>query len=146
VANQDTLDTHKDLLKDDELVIIQGKVQTDRFSGGLRLNVQQVMGLATARCKFARFVRVKAADAHCPVPDIVREFPARRVPSGQPDLPELVQGLPLRVVVERHTPDLAARAELELGDLSRIYPSDEALRRLKELMPNGQPTLVYGEG
>ncbi|MEY4428629.1 MAG: hypothetical protein RLZZ182_1318, partial [Pseudomonadota bacterium] len=146
VANQDTLDAHKDLLKDDELVIIQGKVQIDRFSGGLRLNVQQVMGLATARCKFARFVRIKATDQHCPVTDIVREFPARRVPSGQPDLPELVQGLPLKVIVERHTPQLSARAELELGELSRIYPSDDALRRLKELMPQGQPTLVYGEG
>ena len=50
VANQDVLDAHKDLIKDDELVVIQGKVQTDRFSGGLRLNVQQVMSLAAARC------------------------------------------------------------------------------------------------
>jgi len=54
--------------------------------------------------------------------------------------------LPVRVVVERHTPDLAARAELDLGDLSKFYPSDEALQRLKELMPKGQATLVYGEG
>src|SRR5690606_28549389 len=55
VANQDTLDANKDLLKDDELVISQGKVQTDRFSGGLRLNVQQVFSLAAARCRYARF-------------------------------------------------------------------------------------------
>ena len=146
VANQETLDANKDLLKDDELVIIQGKVQTDRFSGGLRLNVQQVFSVAAARCRYARFVRVKATDQHCPVQDLLREFPPRRVPASQPDLPDAVQGLPLRVVVERHTPDLSARAELELGDLSKFYPSDQALQRLKELMPQGQPTLVYGEG
>ena len=146
VANQETLDANKDLLKDDELVIIQGKVQTDRFSGGLRLNVQQVFSVAAARCRYARFVRVKATDQHCPVQDLLREFPTRRVPASQPDLPDAVQGLPLRVVVERHTPDLSARAELELGDLSKFFPSDQALQRLKELMPQGQPTLVYGEG
>jgi len=121
-------------------------VQTDRFSGGLRLNVQEIMSVATARSRYARFVRVKAVDTHCPVQDLVREFPPRRVPAPQADLPESVQGLPVRVVVERHTPDLAARAELDLGDLSKFYPSDEALQRLKELMPKGQATLVYGEG
>jgi len=52
VANQDTLDANKDLFKEDELVIIQSKVQTDRFSGGLRLNVQQDWSLAAARLPF----------------------------------------------------------------------------------------------
>ena len=146
VANQDTLDAHRDLLKDDELLVVSGKCQTDRFSGGLRFNVQQVWSLGSARCRFARFVRLKARDQHCPVTDIVREFPARRVPSGQPDLPELVQGLPIRVVVERVTPDLTARAELELGDAARLFPSDAAMVRLKELMPGGQAEVVYGEG
>ena len=146
VANQETMDTNKDLLKDDELVIIQGKVQTDRFSGGLRLNVQQVMGVAAARCRYARFVRIKATDQHCPVQDLLREFPPRRVAAPQADLPDSIQGLPLRVVVERHAPHLAARAELDLGDLSKFYPSDQALQRIKELMPKGQATLVFGEG
>ncbi|RZI84195.1 MAG: DNA polymerase III subunit alpha, partial [Rubrivivax sp.] len=146
VANQDTLDANKDLLKDDELVIIQGKVQMDRFSGGLRLNVQQVMSLAAARCRFARFVRVVAKDQHLPVADVLREFPARRVEAPQADLPATLQGLPIRVVVERVTPEVSARAELDLGESARLYPSDQALARFKELMPQGQPQIVYGEG
>ena len=32
-----------------ELVIVQGKAQPDRFSGGIRLNVQQIWDLAGAR-------------------------------------------------------------------------------------------------
>jgi DNA polymerase-3 subunit alpha len=146
VANQDTLDANKDLLKDDELVVITGKVQTDRFSGGLRLNVQQVMSLASARCRYARFVRVTAKGQKLPVADLLREFPARRVEAPQPDLPDSVQGLPIRVVIERHTPELGARGELELGDAARVYPSEQAMLRFKELMPEAQAAVVYGEG
>jgi hypothetical protein len=49
VANEELLDANKELLRDDELIIVQGKAQPDRFSGGLRLNVQQVWSLAGAR-------------------------------------------------------------------------------------------------
>jgi DNA polymerase-3 subunit alpha len=146
VANQDTLDANKDLLKDDELVIISGKVQTDRFSGGLRLNVQQVMSLATARCRYARFVRLVSRDHRLPVADVLREHPARRVASSQPDLPDTFQGLPLRITLERHTPELAVRAELDLGDQAKVFPSEAALLRFKELMPEAEPVVVYGEG
>ncbi|MFZ5528965.1 MAG: DNA polymerase III subunit alpha [Pseudomonadota bacterium] len=146
VANAELLDANRDLLKDDELIVVQGKVQTDRFAGGLRLNVQQVWSLGAARCRFARFLRVKVKGQDCPVADVLREFPARRVPAPQPDLPETVQGLPIRVVVERVTAEVSARAELELGDGARFFPSDQALVRIKELMPGGLPEVVYGEG
>ncbi|MFY9477243.1 MAG: DNA polymerase III subunit alpha [Aquabacterium sp.] len=146
VANAELLDANRDLLKDDELIVVQGKVQTDRFAGGLRLNVQQIWSLGAARCRFARFLRVKAKGQDCPVADVLREFPARRVPAPQPDLPETVQGLPIRVVVERVTAEVSARAELELGDGARFFPSDQALIRIKELMPGGVPEVVYGEG
>ncbi len=146
VANEELLDANRDLLKDDELIVVQGKVQPDRFSGGLRLNVQQVWSLGAARCRFARFLRVKARGQDCPVADVLREFPARRVPAPQPDLPETVQGLPIRVVIERVAAEVSARAELELGDGARFFPSDQALIRIKELMPGGVPEVVYGEG
>jgi len=146
VANQDTLDANKDLLKDDELVVITGKVQNDRFSGGLRLNVQQVMSLATARSRYARFVRLHATGPTLAVAELLREFPARRVEAPQPDLPDSVQGLPLRVVLERHGDELSARGEVDLGDAARVYPSEQALLRIKELMPQANAQVVYGEG
>jgi DNA polymerase-3 subunit alpha len=145
VANQETLDANKDLIKDDELVIVQGKVQTDRFSGGLRLNVQQIFSLATARCRYARFVRVQVKGAQFPIAELLREFPARRIEAPQPDLPDTYQGLPIRVTIERQTPQVSARAELELGESAKLYPSDQAMARFRELMPDGQVALVYGE-
>jgi len=50
------------------------------------------------------------------------------------------------VVVERHTAELAARGELDLGEHSKVFPSDAALARFKELMPAAQAQVVYGEG
>jgi DNA polymerase-3 subunit alpha len=48
----------RELLKEDELVVMQGKLQPDRFAGGLRLNVQQVWDLAAARARFGRYLAV----------------------------------------------------------------------------------------
>jgi DNA polymerase III subunit alpha len=120
VADEKLLDAHRDLLKDDELLVIQGKVQPDRFSGGLRLNVQQVWDLAGARCRFGRYLRVRVNGTVPPVAQFVREFPARRVSI---DEGELVQGLPVRLVVQRDK----AVGEIDLGDASRFFPTDAAL-------------------
>jgi len=87
-----------------------------------------------------------ARDQTLPIDTLLQEFPAKRVPAAEPDLPDAVQGLPLRVIVERHTPEISARGELDLGDRARVFPSDQALKRLKELMPQAEPTVVYGEG
>jgi len=54
--------------------------------------------------------------------------------------------LSVRVVIERSTPELSARGELDLGDSSRLYPSDAALKRIRELIPDAQASVVYGEG
>ncbi|MDE1949721.1 MAG: DNA polymerase III subunit alpha, partial [Burkholderiales bacterium] len=61
VANEELLDANRELLRDDELVVLQGKLQPDRFSGGLRLNVNQVWDLAAARARFGRYLAVDLA-------------------------------------------------------------------------------------
>ena len=68
-----------ELLKDDELIIVQGKVQPDRFSGGLRLTVAQVWDLAAARCRFGKFLRVDVNGSVPPVAEVLRDFPSRRI-------------------------------------------------------------------
>ena len=49
VANEELLNANRELLKDDELVIVQGRAQPDRFTGGVRFNVQSVWDLAAAQ-------------------------------------------------------------------------------------------------
>ncbi|HJV62141.1 MAG TPA: DNA polymerase III subunit alpha [Albitalea sp.] len=135
VANEDILNANKELLKDDELVIVQGKVQPDRFSGGLRLNVQQVWDLTAARCRFGKYLRVEINGSIPPVAEVLRDFPTRKVPTEHGDL---TQGLPVRLVLERER----ARGELDLGEEARFFPTDAAIARWRE-GSHGRASVVY---
>ena len=140
VANDDLIEANKALLADDELLIVQGKVQNDRFSGGLRLNVTQVWDLAGARARFGRYLSMAlGTDAHGGLPslaEMVATWPARREMGEQG---ELTLGLPLRLQVQR--PSVVA--EIDLGDAGRFWPTDEALARCKALAPDGRAAIVY---
>ncbi|HYF18271.1 MAG TPA: DNA polymerase III subunit alpha, partial [Ramlibacter sp.] len=119
-ADENVLNANRNLLKDDELVIVQARLQPDRFSGGFRLSVQQCWDLATARCRFGKFLRVAVNGKAPDVQRLVKEFPARREMTEQGDV---VRGLPIRLSVRRDT----AVAELQLGEDARFYPTDAAL-------------------
>ena len=136
VANEELLDANRDLLKEDELVVIQGKLQPDRFSGGLRLNVNAVWDLATSRARFGRYLAVEVNGGTPPVADVLRLWPVRRVDSEHG---ELTQGLAIRLRLKRRT----ACAEIDLGDDARFWPSDEALARWKSIAEGGRAQIVY---
>ncbi|GAB4036377.1 MAG: DNA polymerase III subunit alpha [Rubrivivax sp.] len=138
VAGEELLDTCRELLREDELVIVQGKVQPDRFAGGLRLNLTAVWDLPAARARFGRFLAVQTQDLRGgaqPVQELVKNWPARRVDS---EAGVLVQGLPVRLRLERG----GAVAELDLGEGGRFWPSDEALLRWRQLA-GGRAEVIY---
>jgi len=131
---------HRSLFKDDELLIAMVKVMPDRFSGGVQLQVQQVWSLEAARCRFGKYLRV-AVNGHAPdVRRLVAEHPPKREMTEQG---ELVRGLPVRLVLRRQGPDIAATAELQLGDDARFYPSDAALALWMAQADQGQAVIVY---
>ena len=140
VANDDLIEAHKALLVEDQLLIVQGKVQPDRFSGGLRLNLMQVWDLAAARARYGRYLAMAlAGEPAKAVPwlaEMVKTWPARRELS---DEGELCLGLGLRLQIHRET----VVAELELGDAGRFWPTDEALARCKALAQGGRAAIVY---
>ena len=119
-----TLLANSDLLKDDEFVILSGRVQHDHFSGGLRLKAQKVFSMADARCRFARYLQVDAALKMPDVARILREFPAQVASSEEGDM---VRGMKIRLGVRCQADGAVATAELDLGDHNRFYPSDAAL-------------------
>jgi len=136
VANEALLDANRDALRDDELVVVQGKVQPDRFSGGLRLNVTQIWDLAAARARFGRYLSVQVAGDIRPLAELVKQWPARRSSDEHGDV---VQGLGVRIKVRTE----GAAAELDLGDQGRFWPSDDALARWKQILPSQAPQVVY---
>lgn len=135
-ADENVINTHRNLLKDDELVIVQARLQPDRFSGGFRLSIQQAWDLATARCRFGKFLRVAVNGKAPDVQRLVRDFPARR---EQTEQGELVRGLPVRLAVRRDQ----AVAELQLGEAARFFPSDAALASWMAQADQGLAQIVY---
>ena len=141
VINEELLDASRELLRDDELLVVQGKLQPDRFSGGMRLNVQQLWDLAGARCRFGRYLRVAANGRTPPVADLLREFPPRREATEHG---ERVQGMSVRLALQRESPVAGeVRGEIDLGEDARFYPSDSALARWRAEAPGRQAAIVY---
>jgi DNA polymerase-3 subunit alpha len=136
VVNEELLNAHRELLRDDELLIVQGRVQPDRFNGGLRLNVSAVWDLPGARARFGRYLEVEVNGIAPPVARLVTEFPPRRT-SGEHG--ELTHGLAVRLQLHRQ----GASAELDLGDAARFWPSDEALMRWREVSHGHAARVVY---
>ena len=136
VINDELIEANKSLLVEDELLIVQGKVQTDRFAGGLRLNVNAVWDLAGARARFGRYLGLSLAGNGSTLAELVKTWPARRESTDQG---ELTLGLGLRLLIDRP----GASAEIDLGDAGRFWPSDEALARCKALAQGGRAAIAY---
>jgi DNA polymerase-3 subunit alpha len=137
VANETLFEAHRELLREDELLIVQGRAKLDRFSGGLRLEVTQVWDLAGARARFGRYLAVAVNGIAPPLNDLLRQWPARKLHTEQGDLE---QGLGVRLQLRRSD----AVADLDLGDQARFWPCDEALARWRSVAHGGQASIVYG--
>ncbi len=64
----------------------------------MRLNVQQVWDLPTARCRFGKYLRVEVNGSVPPVAEVLRDHPSRRVETEEGSV---TQGLPVRLVLHR---------------------------------------------
>jgi DNA polymerase-3 subunit alpha len=49
---------YADMLTKDEIIVVEGRVSADDFSGGFRMSAQKVMTLAEAKSRFARGIRI----------------------------------------------------------------------------------------
>lgn len=139
-ADEAMINANRHLLKDDELVIVMAKMQPDRFSGGYRLSIQQVWDLPSARCRFGKFLRVAVNGRAPEVAKLVKAFPPQREMTEQG---ELLRGLPVRLKLERKVDNVAASAELLLGEQAKFFPSDAALSSWIAQADQGKAEIVY---
>ncbi|OYQ40502.1 DNA polymerase III subunit alpha [Rhodoferax sp. TH121] len=146
-ADETMLTTYSELLRDDTLVIVSGRLQPGRNGFAARFVLQQVWSLEQARCRFGKFLRVavqlggpqRAPDLHA----LLREFPAQREMSEQG---ELVRGLPVRLQLQCLTPagELeGAAVDLHLDERGKFFPSDAALASWRAQAYQGKAAIVY---
>ncbi|MFL9877711.1 DNA polymerase III subunit alpha [Herbaspirillum rhizosphaerae] len=116
---------NKAFFKEDELLIVQGKVSEDRFNGGLRISAEKVMDIGAARIQYGQRVVVslnKSID-----PAYLRDtLSTYRQEQGLPFVMKYVQS--------------GVGCEVMLGDAWRVVPSDGLQSSLKESF--GQESVV----
>ena len=128
-ADESLIEAHRDLLKDDSFIVVMGKVQHDRFSGGNQLSITQLWDLENARCEFAKCLKMHVIPASGAIPDIagmVRKFPVTKS-----------KGLGIHLTVQCE----GIQAELQLGSAARFHPSNAALAEWK-LQPSANPAVI----
>jgi DNA polymerase-3 subunit alpha len=120
-----TMQANRNLFKEDELIIVMGVIQADRFSGGSpRLKINQVWDLPTARCRFGKYLKIDVNDKTPDISRLLREFPPVKVQTEQGDLQ---RGMSVRMSVARISDFGVVHAEVQLGEDAKFYPSDAAL-------------------
>ncbi|MDO5652980.1 MAG: DNA polymerase III subunit alpha [Brachymonas sp.] len=135
------------LLKEDALLIAQCRVQFDRFSSALRVNVLHMMDLATARCRYGKYLLahvgpLAAGDTGPAIGRIFADHPPQKETTDSGDV--LVRGLTVRLNATIHGPDGdVLQGMLPLDDTHRFYPSDAALASWVALLPQGEVGVVY---
>ena len=139
-VDEATYNTNRHLLKEDELVIVQGTLQgaSERF--GRRFKVTQVWDLETARCKFGKYLQVAVNSTAPDISRLVRDFPPRREMSDQG---ELVRGLSVRLSLRRNADFGMVSADIVLDERAKFFPTDAALASWMVQADKGLASIIY---
>ena len=128
---------HRDKLKEDRLVVVQGKVQRDEFINGLRVTAEEVLDLAAMRSRFAAHLRIalnggtdKARDPKH-LMDVLAPYRA----AGEGACPVLV-----------HYENAGASCDVALGDAWKVRPDDLLLGELSAWLSPEAVQFEYGRG
>jgi len=122
---------YQHLIGIDKVIVVQGELRHDDFSGGMVLRAEEVFDLELARSNFCK--------------RLVMQVQAEQV--GEDFIDALARALePFcdgRCPVSLDYINGQARACLELGEQWRVRPSDELLQRLQQLIGQGVVRLEY---
>ncbi|TXF97933.1 DNA polymerase III subunit alpha [Massilia arenae] len=112
----EVFEANKNAFKEDEFLLVVGKVSEDRFNGGLRITAEKVFDLATARIHYGHKLEMDLATTVDPA-KIAEVLQPYRVADGMPvSLRLLTNGIPYVV---------------QLGDDWRVGPSDSLKQALE---------------
>jgi DNA polymerase-3 subunit alpha len=127
---------HRDKLKEDSLLVVQGKVQRDEFVGGLRVTAEELYDLASLRERFASRLRIalngKTDDAR----------DARRLMDTLAPYRAAGGGCPVLV----HYENGAASCDLALGEAWRVRPDARLIEDLSAWLAPECVQVVYTNG
>jgi DNA polymerase-3 subunit alpha len=113
----EVFEANKNIFKEDEFLLVVGKVSEDRFNGGLRITAEKVFDLATSRIQYGHKLEMSLSCDVSPA-KIAEVLQPYRNPNGLP--------------VSMRIKPQGVECTLQLGDEWRVAPSD-ALKHALEL-------------
>lgn len=129
----ETFQATRDYLQADSLIVVEGEVRQDDFSGGLAMRAREVTPLEAARSHYVSAIRLQLNAAQCDR-HLAQSLTETLTPYRQPE-----GGLPVRI--DYHNG--AGRINLQLGPHWQITPSDAAVEQLIKCFGPKQVTLEY---
>ncbi len=126
---------HRDRIKEDRLLVVQGKVQRDEFISGLRVTAEDALDLAALRTRFGARLRLAmngGTDRKRDAKRLMDLLAPYRVP-GREGCPVLV-----------HYESADASCDVALGDAWRVRPDDQMLGELAAWLTPEAVEFQYG--
>lgn len=127
----DVYQRYRDLLAKDRLIVVEGEVSVDEYSGGYKMSARAIYDISQAREHFARKLVVLVDDKRA-ANGFINDLQSTLAPFCEGGCP---------VSLEYLRP--GARAEIALGQNWQVHPTDELLHRLREVMGEDQVEVVY---
>jgi len=126
----DLLEKQRDRIKEDALLLVQGKVQRDDFSGGLRVVAEELLDLAALRARYATGVRL----------DVNGQADAKRLMAALSPYRAAGQGA-CRVLVRYRNG--AGTCDVVLGEDWRVLPDERLLGELAQWLAAENVQVLY---
>ncbi|HSI43546.1 MAG TPA: DNA polymerase III subunit alpha [Methylotenera sp.] len=133
VVGNELLNQHPQLLKDDQLIIVEGRVSNDEFSGGIRVNARKLHDLSSLRNSKASFLKISCngqSDA-VKLKALLKPY-LKQVSDEQ-------RGCAVKVEYHNKT----SRVELMLGNDWRVDLHDELIAGLTEWLSRDNVKILY---
>ncbi|RYV02183.1 DNA polymerase III subunit alpha [Shewanella sp. OPT22] len=120
------------LIEKDRILICEGEVSVDDFSGGNRMTARNVIDISEARSHFAKYVEVDLDNTQA-TPKLLESF--------QSTLSEWTTEGKVPVVVNYK--QAGAKGQLELGEQWRVNPSDELMLSLQTMIGPDKVRIMF---
>lgn len=127
----DTYKKHAELLNKDALLVVEGQVSFDEYSGGLKMRADDITSLGQARIECAKALRLHISSQTCP-DNIADQLLTNLSPYKEGHCPVLIE-------YQRN----GARASMRLGRDWLIEPQDALVVTLKDVLGKQNVELVY---
>ncbi|MFP4611091.1 MAG: DNA polymerase III subunit alpha [Thiohalophilus sp.] len=122
---------YRDLLAKDKLIVVEGEVSIDEYSGGYKMSARSIYDINQAREHFARKLLI-SVDHHKAGNGFVNELQHTLTPFREGFCP---------VIIDYQRDD--ARAQIALGETWRVHPTDELLHRLRDSLGDEHVKVIY---